>query len=73
MYLHSYGYKDKINYSAFLNLIYPVDVDLLKYIATTGIKKYANQAKVTEEILCVFLLLVKEEINLLEKLDCLKN
>lgn len=73
MYFHSYGYKDKINYSAFLNLIYPVDVELLKYIGTTGIKKYANHIKVTEEILAVFLLLIKEEINLLEKLDTMKN
>lgn len=56
-----------------MNLIYPVDVELLKYIGTTGIKKYANHIKVTEEILAVFLLLIKEEINLLEKLDTMKN
>jgi hypothetical protein len=54
-------------------LIYPIDVDLLKYIAVTGIKKYAHQNKLTEEVLYIFMMLVKEEVTLLEELDELKN
>ena len=73
LYLGSYGYKDKVNYAGFLNLVYPIDVELLKYIAVTGIKKYAHQSKLTEEVIYIFMMLVKEEVNLLEELDELKT
>jgi hypothetical protein len=43
-----------------LNLVYPVDVDLLKYISIAGIKKYNQNTKINEEILGVFLLLIEE-------------
>lgn len=73
MYLNSYGFKERIDYSAFINLVFPVDVDLLKYISVTGIKKYSNNSVVTEEILCILLMLLQEEIKMLVDLDELKN
>ncbi len=73
LYLNSYGLKERVSYSSFINLIFPVDVDLLKYISVTGIKKYSNQPVLTEEVLCVFLMLLQEEISMLIELDELKT
>jgi len=69
----SYGHKDnKFTYPGFLNFIFPVDVQLLKYISVTGIKKYSTQTKVTEEVLFVFICLLQEEIAFVEDLDRFK-
>lgn len=70
--MNSYGYKDKINYSAFINLIFPVDVKILKEISVTGVKKYLGCKGVCEEVLVGFCLLVKEEIAMIEGLSALK-
>lgn len=40
MLLTVYGYKDKLNYSDFLNYVYPFDVDTIKTISTVHCKKY---------------------------------
>lgn len=73
LYFNSYGYKDRLDYSAFINLVFPEKTDLIKYISVTGIKKYSNQTLLSEEILCIFMMLVQEEIRLLEGLDSLKS
>ena len=59
LYLNSYGFKEKIDYSAFINLIFPENTELIKYISVTGIKKYSHQSTLTEDILCIFLMLVQ--------------
>jgi hypothetical protein len=44
LYFNSYGFKEKIDYSAFINLIFPENTELIKHISVTGIKKYTNNS-----------------------------
>lgn len=59
-----YGYKDKLTYVDFLNYIYPFDVEAVKTISTLHCKKYIKNDDdlPSEEVLCVFLLLVMKEL-----------
>jgi hypothetical protein len=47
LYFNSYGFKEKIDYSAFINLIFPENTDIIKHISVTGIKKYTNNSAVS--------------------------
>lgn len=62
-----YGYKDKLSYADFLNYIYPFDTETIKTISTVNCKKYlkTEDEKVSEEVRCLFLLLILKEIEFL--------
>lgn len=69
-----YGYKDKLTYTDFLNYIYPFDVEAIKTISTVHCKKYIknDDEQPTEEVLCIFLLLIMKEVEFLHKFEDFK-
>ena len=73
--LSSYGCKDKLSYSEFLNYIYPYNTQVIREISTVQIKKYVKTERqpVNEEILCCFVMLLEEELQLIRKLEVQKR
>lgn len=64
-----YGYKEKMDFSGFLNYIYPSSVEPLKYISTVGLKKYSGiplEDAINEEIVCLTVLLLSKEIEYIQ-------
>lgn len=59
-----YGCKDKLCYADFLNYVYPFDTEVIKTISTVNCKKYVKteDAMVSEEIRCLFLMLIEKEV-----------
>lgn len=58
--LSSYGCKDKLSYSEFLNYVYPYNTQVIREISTVQIKKYVKTERqpVGEEVLCCFVMLL---------------
>lgn len=60
-----------MTYVTFLNFIYPYNIETLKQISTVNIKKYAKNINdpINEQILCLFLMIIKGEIQLLKEFE----
>ena len=71
-----YGYKEKIDFPGFLNYVYPSSIEPLKYISTVGLKKYSGipiEEGVSEEIVCLTVLLLAKEIEYIQELENFKQ